>query len=64
MRENLTKVTERGANLNHLQNQTTDLADSAQSFRRGANQVRKKMWWKVSYGPGCLSPLGSKQARC
>ncbi|KAK3898248.1 hypothetical protein C8A05DRAFT_38164 [Staphylotrichum tortipilum] len=46
MRENLTKVTERGANLNHLQNQTTDLADSAQSFRRGANQVRKKMWWK------------------
>ena len=49
MRENLTKVTERGANLNHLQNQTTDLADSAQSFRRGANQVRKKMWWKVSY---------------
>ncbi len=64
MRENLTKVTERGANLNHLQNQTTDLADSAQSFRRGANQVRKKMWWKVSFSPGDPNPrpLGNTAA--
>jgi vesicle-associated membrane protein 4 len=48
MRENLNKVADRGARLDHLQNKTDDLAQSAQSFRRGANQVRKKMWWKVS----------------
>ncbi|SPQ19080.1 618baf47-bdf5-4899-998f-f4cacccac7b5 [Thermothielavioides terrestris] len=46
MRENLNKVADRGARLDHLQNKTDDLAQSAQSFRRGANQVRKKMWWK------------------
>ncbi|KXX76391.1 Synaptobrevin 1 [Madurella mycetomatis] len=46
MRENLSKVAERGEGLDSLQNKTDDLATSAQSFRRGANQVRKKMWWK------------------
>lgn len=48
MRENLNKVADRGARLDHLQDKTDNLAQSAQSFRRGANQVRKKMWWKVS----------------
>jgi vesicle-associated membrane protein 4 len=47
MRENLNKVADRGARLDHLQDKTDNLAQSAQSFRRGANQVRKKMWWKV-----------------
>ncbi|KAJ4298754.1 Protein arg-6, mitochondrial [Collariella sp. IMI 366227] len=46
MRENLNKVADRGARLDHLQDKTDNLAQSAQSFRRGANQVRKKMWWK------------------
>ncbi|KAG7291870.1 SNAP receptor, synaptobrevin [Staphylotrichum longicolle] len=46
MRDNINKVSERGARLDHLQDQTDNLAQSAQSFRRGANQVRKKMWWK------------------
>lgn len=55
MRENLSKVAERGEGLDSLQNKTDDLATSAQSFRRGANQVRKKMWWKVS-GPSKRFP--------
>lgn len=48
MRDNINKVAERGDNLENLQGKTDGLAESAQSFRRGANQVRKKMWWKVS----------------
>lgn len=38
----------RGDNLNNLRDKTDDLQGAAQQFRRGANQVRKKMWWKVS----------------
>lgn len=51
-REDLTKLGQqmagRGDALNGLQDKTDRLAHSAQDFRRGANQVRKKMWWKVS----------------
>ncbi|KAE8214401.1 hypothetical protein CF319_g5004 [Tilletia indica] len=46
MRDNINKVNERGENLNSLQDKTDTLAISAQGFRRGANRVRKQMWWK------------------
>ncbi|KAF2155636.1 synaptobrevin-domain-containing protein [Myriangium duriaei CBS 260.36] len=46
MRSNINKVSERGENLNSLQDKTDNLAVSAQGFRRGANRVRKQMWWK------------------
>jgi len=46
MRENITKVAERGERLDSLQDKTDTLAVSAQGFRRGANRVRKNMWWK------------------
>ncbi|KAK1837120.1 synaptobrevin [Podospora conica] len=46
MRDNINKVSQRGERLDHLQNKTDDLAASAQGFRRGANRVRKQMWWK------------------
>ncbi|KAJ9102682.1 hypothetical protein QFC20_004954 [Naganishia adeliensis] len=46
MRENINKVTERGERLDSLQDKTDNLAVSAQGFRRGANRVRKQMWWK------------------
>jgi vesicle-associated membrane protein 4 len=49
MEDNVRMVRERGVRLEDLQNKTDDLATSAQGFRRGANQVRKKMWWKVGY---------------
>ncbi|KAL1843267.1 hypothetical protein VTJ49DRAFT_2376 [Mycothermus thermophilus] len=46
MEDNVRMVQQRGVRLEDLQNKTDDLATSAQGFRRGANQVRKKMWWK------------------
>jgi hypothetical protein len=46
MRDNINKVSERGARLDSLQDKTDNLATSAQGFRRGANRVRKQMWWK------------------
>ncbi|KTW27437.1 hypothetical protein T552_02415 [Pneumocystis carinii B80] len=46
MRENINKVAQRGERLDILQDKTENLATSAQGFRRGANRVRKQMWWK------------------
>ncbi|KAF2404237.1 synaptobrevin [Trichodelitschia bisporula] len=46
MRDNINKVSERGEHLDSLQGKTDNLAQSAQGFRRGANRVRKQMWWK------------------
>lgn len=46
MRDNINKVSQRGENLDSLQDKTDNLAVSAQGFRRGANRVRKQMWWK------------------
>ncbi|KAH6887973.1 synaptobrevin-domain-containing protein [Thelonectria olida] len=46
MRDNINKVSQRGERLDALQDKTDNLAVSAQGFRRGANRVRKDMWWK------------------
>ena len=46
MRTNITKVGERGERLDALQDKTDNLATQANGFRRGANRVRKQMWWK------------------
>jgi len=46
MRENINKVSQRGERLDSLQDKTDNLATSAQGFRRGANRVRKALWWK------------------
>jgi vesicle-associated membrane protein 4 len=46
MRDNINKVSERGERLDSLQDKTDNLQRSAQGFRRGANRVRKAMWWK------------------
>lgn len=46
MRDNINKVAERGERLDSIENRTDNLAISAQGFRRGANRVRKDMWWK------------------
>ncbi|KAF8994011.1 synaptobrevin-domain-containing protein [Cyathus striatus] len=45
MRNNIDKVTERGHNLDELE-KGPELSVSAQNFKRGANRVRKDMWWK------------------
>ncbi|KAF2753561.1 synaptobrevin [Pseudovirgaria hyperparasitica] len=54
MRDNINKVSERGARLDTLQDKTDNLAVSAQGFRRGANRVRKQMWWKDMKMRMCL----------
>ncbi|CAH0040170.1 unnamed protein product, partial [Clonostachys solani] len=54
MRDNINKVSQRGERLDTLQNKTNDLATSAQGFRRGANRVRKQMWWKDMKMRVCL----------
>ncbi|GAB7361813.1 hypothetical protein MBLNU230_g1855t1 [Neophaeotheca triangularis] len=54
MRQNMTKASERGERLDSLQDKTDNLATSAQGFRRGANRVRKQMWWKDMRMRMCL----------
>uniref|UniRef100_A0A1Y1KVJ2 V-SNARE coiled-coil homology domain-containing protein n=1 Tax=Photinus pyralis TaxID=7054 RepID=A0A1Y1KVJ2_PHOPY len=51
---NLNSVKDRGENLDGLQDKTSNLADSSQQFRRGANRVRKQMWWKDMKMRMCL----------
>lgn len=57
MRENINKVSQRGERLDSLQDKTDNLAVSAQGFRRGANRVRKQMWWKGELAP-CIGYCG------
>lgn len=54
MRSNIVGVSERGERLDSLQDKTDNLATSAQGFRRGANRVRKQMWWKDMKMRVCL----------
>jgi vesicle-associated membrane protein 4 len=54
MGENVRNLQERGERLDSLQNKTDNLAESAQGFRRGANKVRKQMWWKDMKMRMCL----------
>ena len=54
MRENINKVSDRGIRLDSLQDKTDNLAVSAQGFRRGANRVRKQMWWRDMKMRMCL----------
>ncbi|KAI8969662.1 synaptobrevin-domain-containing protein [Pilobolus umbonatus] len=46
MQGNIDKVLQRGERLDDLRGKTEDLEATAKHFRRGANQVRKRMWWK------------------
>jgi len=46
MRENINKVAERGDKIHSLEGKADNLVRSTREFRRGANRVRKDMWWK------------------
>ncbi|KAH8705627.1 synaptobrevin-domain-containing protein [Talaromyces proteolyticus] len=54
MKNNMQDLSERGERLDSLQDKTDNLAVSAQGFRRGANRVRKQMWWKDMKMRVCL----------
>ncbi|CAO3587257.1 unnamed protein product [Absidia cylindrospora] len=46
MQDNIDKVMNRGERLDDLRGKTEDLNATAGNFKRGANQVRRRMWWK------------------
>lgn len=46
MRNNINKVAERGEMLTSIDYKADNLAMSAQGFKRGANRVRRQMWYK------------------
>ncbi|ORX87525.1 synaptobrevin [Basidiobolus meristosporus CBS 931.73] len=46
MQDNVNQVMERGERLDTLNHKAEDLESGALQFRRGANKVRKNMWWK------------------
>ena len=46
MSENIKNMDIRGDHIDQLQDKSENLNQSAQGFRRGANRVRKQMWWK------------------
>ena len=54
LHSNLEMVKERGGALNTLVDKSSNLADSSSQFRRGANRVRKQMWWKDMKMRMCL----------
>jgi len=54
MHENLVEGARRGGKIEDLHDKTETLANSAQGFRRGANKVRKQMWWKDMKMRMCL----------
>ncbi|KAI8341658.1 synaptobrevin-domain-containing protein, partial [Chlamydoabsidia padenii] len=46
MQDNIDKVMNRGERIDDLRDRAEDLNATAGNFKRGANQVRKRMWWK------------------
>ncbi|TKA71787.1 hypothetical protein B0A55_04309 [Friedmanniomyces simplex] len=44
--KNIQLTSQRGERLDEIQDKTDALAGQASQFRRGANRVRKQMWWK------------------
>lgn len=54
MRDNINKVAERGERLTSIEDKADNLAVSAQGFKRGANRVRKQMWYKDLKMKACL----------
>lgn len=54
MHRNIEAVRERDGKLSDLQTKSDNLANQASGFRRGANRVRKQMWWKDMKMRMCL----------
>ncbi|KAL8719187.1 MAG: hypothetical protein Q9181_008091 [Wetmoreana brouardii] len=46
MRQNIQRTEERGAHIDHIEDQTKGLSISADQFKRGTNRVRKNFMWK------------------
>jgi vesicle-associated membrane protein 4 len=46
VQENIQKASARGVHLDSLQAKSQNLQENSATFKRGANRVRKQMWWK------------------
>ncbi|KAL2142412.1 hypothetical protein VTI28DRAFT_1184 [Corynascus sepedonium] len=46
LQQNVIAAGERGERLEDLRDKSGKMATEAQKFRRGANGVRRQMWWK------------------
>ncbi|KAJ3068751.1 hypothetical protein HDU98_008129 [Podochytrium sp. JEL0797] len=46
MGDNLSKILNRGEDLEHLVDNTEHLSNEANKFKSNAHEVRKNMWWK------------------
>ncbi|ORX98922.1 synaptobrevin, partial [Basidiobolus meristosporus CBS 931.73] len=46
MQDNIERVMDRGEKLDVLSNKAEDLELGARQFKKGANRVRKQMWWR------------------
>ncbi|EPZ36580.1 hypothetical protein ROZALSC1DRAFT_27790 [Rozella allomycis CSF55] len=46
MQNNIQLVMDRGEQLESLQTKTDNLQQGALQFKKGANNLRKQMWWK------------------
>ncbi|XP_055351670.1 uncharacterized protein LOC129597979 isoform X2 [Paramacrobiotus metropolitanus] len=46
MQDNINRILERGERLDDLEERSDNLNVNADHFRRGATQVRRRMWWQ------------------
>ncbi|GAV06534.1 hypothetical protein RvY_16503 [Ramazzottius varieornatus] len=46
MQDNINRILERGDRLDDLEERSDNLNVNADHFRRGASQVRRRMWWQ------------------
>ncbi|OWA53268.1 hypothetical protein BV898_17701 [Hypsibius exemplaris] len=46
MQDNINRILERGDRLDDLESRSDNLNVNADHFRRGATQVRRRMWWQ------------------
>ena len=54
LENNVETIMQRGGKLDNLEGSTGHLQESSGQFARGANRVRKQMWWKDMKMRMCL----------
>ena len=46
MRQNIQRTEERGGRIDNMENQTREMRERAEQFKRGTNRVHSQMRWK------------------
>lgn len=55
MENNITAATQRGENLDNLQEMSNNIADQSHEFGRTAKQVKRKLWYKNMKMTMCIT---------